>query len=136
MEFNNNIVKNHNNYFHKFKIDNQTVYIEFNEECDKKYKKFYYNIYLIIYNKRKNKNKLFLKSTGEIGLRGLIYARKCVKYFENFILSRWNNIDVNCYMVCRWDNIKRKNVYIYGLKKMGYKISKLDNRKILIKKIK
>lgn len=109
----------------------QTIKIEFQEEWSKR--KYYYNVHLVIVDKRKSKHDTYLKSTGKDGLSSLIWAKQKVKEFEGYIGNQHIGIPKTIY--CRWDNGKRRNVYAYGLKESGYKFNMVFGCKALSKMI-
>jgi hypothetical protein len=82
-------------------------------------------------NKRKSENNTYLKSMGKDGLKGLIWAKQKIKEFESFIKEKHDNIPTIIY--CRWDDNRRRNVYAYGLKDLGYKFGMIFNKKALFK---
>jgi hypothetical protein len=94
-----------------------------------------YHIALSISNKKKHlfqyikeeKDVLSGKETGKCGLEGLLWAKKQIIEFENSICKPGNIICV------RWSDNRRRKVYEYGLKKIGYKIGFRDGSKCLYK---
>ena len=112
-----------------------TIKILFQEEQE--YRKYYYNIYLVTAHKKKQEYNTRLKSTGKDGLKGLFWARDKIKEFEDFIklekIQRHGSIIT---IFCHWDDNRRRRVYEYGLKPLGYKMEKLFNKKVLVKRFK
>lgn len=85
-------------------------------------------------NKRKQENSTTLQTTGRDGLTGLIWARNKIKEFESFIIKELGK-DVSITIYCCWEDNRRRKVYEYGLKDMGYTFNRLFNKKVLSKKI-
>jgi hypothetical protein len=110
-----------------------TIKIKFQEEIIKN-KRYYYGIYLVITHKSKSEQQTVLKSTGRDGLLGLIWAKNKIKEFENFIIDYHSNFE-KIVIYCYWDDNRRRNVYEYGLKSLGYKFNRLWNQKALMKVI-
>lgn len=118
------------NYYNTFKLDSgQTIKIEFQE--DETHKKYYYNIYLVISHKRKQESSNYMKITGKDGLRGLLWAKQNIIEFEQFISEIRKGYDIIIY--CNWDDNRRRNVYEYGLKKLGYRFNIVLGNKALSK---
>ena len=109
----------------------QTIKIEFQEDWSSDRR--YYNIYLVIMNKRKLNRDTYLKSTGKDGLSSLIWAKQKVKEFEEYIKDRHPETPKTIH--CSWDNGKRRNVYAYGLKGLGYKFGVVFGYKALYKTV-
>lgn len=122
----------YNNYYDQVVLDSgQTIKIEFQEDWSNN--RYYYNIYLVTMNKRKLENNTYLKSTGKDGLKGLLWAKRKIKEFEEFIKEEHANTPKTIY--CRWDDNRRRNIYAYGLKDLGYKYGMVLNKKALYKNI-
>ena len=118
-------------YYDTQKLSNgQTIKIVFDER--ETTKKFYYNIYLVIMDKKKSEFNTTLKQTGRCGLEGLLWAKDKIIEFEEFILekNRCKPIVIYCY----WDDNRRRDVYYRGLKNLGYGYSRLDNNAKVISK--
>jgi hypothetical protein len=115
-------------------LSGNTIKIKFQEEIIKN-KRYYYGIYLVITHKSKSEHQTVLKSTGKDGLLGLMWAKKKVKEFEDFIVDYRSNFE-KIVIYCYWDDNRRRNVYEYGLKSLGYRFDRLWNQKALMKVIK
>lgn len=109
----------------------QTIRIEFQEEWSKS--KFHYNIYLVTSHKRKQADRTVLKQTGKDGLKGLLWAKKKVIEFEEFIKEEKAGTPVIIY--CFWEDNRRRNAYAKGLKDIGYNFNHLFGMKVLSKTI-
>jgi hypothetical protein len=121
----------YNHFYDTLTLDSgQTIKIEFQEDWTNN--KYYYNIYLVIMDKRKSENNTYLKSTGKDGLKGLIWAKNKIKEFEIFIKEEHNKSTI---IYCGWDNNRRRKVYEYGLKDLGYKFGMIFNKKALYKNL-
>ena len=70
-----------------------------------------------------------LKQTGKDGIKTLIWAKQCIKHF---IENKCKKGDL--FIVC-WDDVKRKNVYAYGLKDIGFTFGTYEKKPCLLKKI-
>lgn len=110
----------------------QTIRIEFEEDWSKR--KYYYNIFLLITNKKKDSDYPFGKSTGKDGIEGLLWAKCKIVEFEKFITKEHKGIPIVIY--AGWDNSKRRDVYERGLRNIGYKFNKVFGFKALCKEIK
>jgi len=124
-------------YYKTHKLTNgQTIIICFNKfELSKSNE---YSIYLAIANKKKHLRQLILgekdiltdHETGKCGLEGLLWAKKQIVEFEKFIYCK--NGD---YISVYWTDNRRRDVYEYGLRKLGFVVGYRDGRKCLSKKI-
>jgi hypothetical protein len=112
------------------KINSKKATIEFSEDFS--YGKYIYSIYL--YVSRKRKFNTFLKSTGG-GLTYLLWAKNKIIEFEKYILDIRGNHALKLTMSIEWDDNRRQRVYVYGLKKLGYRIGVVFNKKCLIKNL-
>lgn len=120
---------------HKLK-NNQTIFICFSQfefsKCTE------YSVFLVIANKKKHikqcilqeKDVFFDKETGKCGLEGLLWAKQQIIEFEESDICR--NGDV---ITIGWADNRRRNVYEYGLKKLGFIMGYREGCKCLIKKI-
>jgi len=116
-------------YYSMCKLDNgQIIKIVFSEEWSNN--KYYYEIYLVVMTKRKSEDDTTLKSTGKIGIKGLLWAKQKIKEFEKFIKTE-KTAPITIY--CRWDDNRRRNVYAYGLKNLGYNYNMVFGSKALCK---
>ena len=123
------------NYFAKETLPSgQTIYIEFQQDMSGK--NICYNIYLEIFNKKKEigNNPQHLKSTGRDGVKGLLWAKQKVIEFEEYILDN-NRYNDKIIIYCHWDDKRRRDVYERGLNKIGYKFNRLFDIKVLMKRI-
>lgn len=109
----------------------QTIKIEFQEEWSKS--KYFYNIYLVTSHKRKQANSTFGIATGKDGFKGLLWAKKKIIEFEEFIKEK--HVDIPIIIYCDWTDNKRRKIYERGLSNIGYKYNFLFNRKVLSKTI-
>jgi hypothetical protein len=116
------------------KINGQFLQIKFYEEIY--YDKILYFVCFEIRNKRYQIGKSWLKTTGKIGLSGLLWAKEKIKEFENFIINKKIEKEkISMYILVGWEDNRRRKVYERGLKNLGYKIDYMVGRKLLIKKI-
>ena len=116
-------------YYFKTKNElNQTLYLEiFNSNWSELALNKTYNITFKINTKRKHGYQ-YLKQIGKDGLKSLIWAKNCIKYFIESKLKENDLITIYA------DDIQRFNVYTRGLKDLKFYISKIDNYKVLIYK--
>ena len=105
-------------FFSKTKLSNgQTVTMTFSNGPN-------LQVGLSILSKRKHEYTMGMQNiecstTGKCGLEGLIWAKKCLIGFEEYIKdNHMGTISLNV----SWTDTRRKSVYIYGLTKLGYKI--------------
>jgi len=72
------------------------------------------------------------KETGKCGLEGLIWAKKQLIEFEEFIKENKNeDVIISIY----WTDNRRRDVYEKALKKNGYEIGYRHSCKCLYKKV-
>lgn len=107
----------------------QFIKIEFNESWTSK--GYYYNVWLVISDKKKSANNTYLKAMGRDGLKGLLWAKQCVTDFEEFIKEEKDGYTVTIYTY--WDDNRRRDVYHRGLKKLGYRFNNVLGYKALSK---
>ena len=96
------------------------------------FNKLYFNVYLCTYHKRKQEINNFLKRPGKDGVETLIWAKNKLIEFEDILRENYTK---ECYILVKWDDNKRRNVYERGLIKLGYKYDYIDGVKCLLKKI-
>lgn len=117
----------------------QTVKIEFNGNYNAK--KYYFGIYLVVMDKRKNENSTTLKITGRDGLQSLLWAKKKIIEFEEFIKEEIPSVNKNGYkrapivIYTFWDDNRRRDIYEHGLKKLGFRYNMVYGKKALCKTI-
>jgi hypothetical protein len=125
-------------YFKKHKLsNNQTIAIFFLEENKMGNREFH--VLLAIANKRKYIKQWLMgerdvfgdKTTGTCGLEGLLWAKRQLIDFEEFIKTRYKNV----VLVVEWLDKRRRKVYEYGLGKIGYRVGYRNSQKCLFKKI-
>ncbi len=115
------------------RIKNQKILVCFQERFSKHLGSVYFNVYLRIENKRTEN--LYRKTTGECGLQGLLFAKNSIIEFEKFIVNNNYYQDKRRYIHVSWDDNRRRDIYKRTLEKIGFRISKVNSRSILIKKI-
>lgn len=117
----------------------QTAKIEFQGDYTKN--KYYFNVYLVVMDKRKSESDTTLRCTGKDGLQCLIWAKRKIIEFEEFIREELSGCTAerckNDPIVIRvhWEDNRRRNAYEYGLKKLGYKFDMIFGKKVLCKTI-
>lgn len=109
----------------------QTIRIEFLQYWSND--KYFYNIYLVISHKRKQAEFTYNQTTGKDGLLGLLWAKRKIIEFEEFIKTEHERIPVIIF--CYWTDNRRRNVYERGLSSIGYKYNMLFGEKVLSKRI-
>lgn len=124
-------------YFKTYKLsNNQTISIFFIKEELKRGTDYF--VVLAIANKKRDIKQWILgqrdvlsdKETGKCGIEGLLWAKRQIIAFEDFI-----KYQKNVTICVSWLDNRRRNVYEYGLKKIGYNINYRYNCKYLTKKI-
>jgi len=119
-------------YYFTEKVKNQSLLIEFFEEHTNK--KIYYFVAFTIFTKKKHMEQVTLKTTGKIGLSGLLWAKKRIIEFETYIKNKnFENKDI-CIAI-GWDDNRRRRVYERGLQNLGFKFKHIFNHKYLIKSL-
>jgi hypothetical protein len=68
----------------------------------------------------------YLKQTGRDGLKSLLWAKECIKYFIDNKLKNKDKIVIFA------DDNKRLNIYKWGLKDLGFTESNIKGSKCLI----
>lgn len=109
----------------------QTAKIEFQGDCTED--KFYFNVHLVVMDKKKSEGNTALRCTGKDGLQCLIWAKRKIIEFEEFIKVEYGDSPI--IIRVHWDDNRRRNVYEYGLKKLGYKFDMVFGKKVLCKTI-
>ena len=127
-----NLIKNEDyidSYYFKAKNElNQTLYLEiYNSNCYEFISNKTYVVTFKINTKRKHGYQ-YLKQVGKDGLKSLIWAKSCIKYFIDNVLKEDDLILIYA------DDNQRFNVYTRGLKDLKFYVSKIDNYKVLIYK--
>lgn len=129
--------KEREEFYEKERIENQTVYMAFQPDCIGETLAF--NIFLIVYNKKKQINRsLNLKEiTGKNGFKTMAIALKMLnKLEEEVYYSVISNLKDNSYIIyCSWEDNRRRNTYYKVLSKRGFKFGNLEGKKVLFKKI-
>ena len=124
-------------YIYSTNIDGQFVEVYFQcEEPVTHLNNFHWNIGLVIGTKVKKKEEYFAKEmvTGKIGLKGLLFAKAAIENFEKLLSVRKCNH--KHYLYCSWLDNRRRNVYAYGLQKIGFNYGVFNKKKCLIKQVK
>lgn len=95
-----------------------------------------FSVWLVVYKKRKDISKLFLKQTGKDGLKTLLFAKEAIREFEKYILREFGNCHQKIFINIEWDDNRRRDIYYRGLKNDGFEFRYFRGRKILSKEIK
>lgn len=95
-----------------------------------------FNVFLVVYKKRKDIHTSTLKQTGKDGLKTLLFAKEAIKEFETYIVSKFGNYHNKIFINIEWDDNRRRNVYHRGLKNDGFRFDNFNGRKVLSKQIK
>lgn len=72
-----------------------------------------------------------LKSTGKDGIKSPIWAKNCIVDFIKFKDEK----EPGNYITIAWEDSKRKRVYYYGLKQLGFYLGRLNNKETLLYKL-
>lgn len=72
----------------------------------------------------------YLKQTGKDGLKSLFWAKQQMKTFIDELNPRYNHT-----IVVQWDDNRRRDVYIRGLKELGFYMSIMNKKKSLLLKV-
>lgn len=133
-------------YFAKDQLSNgQSISIFFLEY--KTSRNIEFHIALAIANRKRHikewitgeRDVLSLKSTGDCGLEGLIWAKKKISEFEAYIADRhaksWYSKNTKITIVVGATDARRKRAYTHGLKKLGFVTGYRSNMQCLYKKI-
>lgn len=130
-------------YYIDYPINNQTFHIGFQlveEEDPELSKTKYYNVWINLYNKRKDmeRNENLCLSTGLNPIKTVLVARECFKAIEAKIIDqmKYNHKDVVIY--CHWMDNRRRDAYYKILSKYGYRYGNIPNEtcKVIMKKFK
>lgn len=100
-----------------------------------------YSVVFVISTKKKHikewlmgeRDILTNENTGKCGIEGLLWAKKQLTAFEEFVQRRnfHNEITICIY----WSDNRRRNVYAHTLGKIGYEVNYRHSSKCLSKKI-
>lgn len=102
----------------------QFVYLYFIKEEDKYW---WVTFYICIKRKRDFEQ---LRQTGKDGLKSMLWAKECFKDFIN------NVCDDNDLIVVYWDDARRRRVYAYGLRDLGFRFGRYNKKEYLMLKVK
>lgn len=120
----------------KENINNQTFIMGL-EPTDWNDKTIYLNLYITLYNKRKDidKNENLIKTTGLNPAKTISTAIKAFKILEEECLNYYNE-EYNVIIYCTWLDKRRRDIYYRYLSRFGYKYGKhpYDNFKYIYKK--
>lgn len=109
---------------------NQTMKMEFQKWTYRTDNKDMYYVKFYIVNKRKHHYK-FKEQTGTDGIKSLLWAKQCLMNFiDDGINKNRNNI-----IVVGWDDRRRRDVYVRALIPIGFTLSRMDDREVLLLKI-
>lgn len=99
-------------------------------------KKYEYNIYLVIYKKRReisNINYECINPVHKAGIDGLMFAYNAIKEFEKYIVEIKE--DSKIIMRCHWADNRRRDIYERYLSRIGYKVKFLNGHKRFVKEL-
>ena len=124
-------IKKHKHYYKAYyfktkNMFNQTLFLEIYPERISQKNTMYFVTFTI--NNKRRQGYQYLKSTCKDGLKSLIWAKQCIKYFINNILNSGESVVIYA------DNSQRFKVYEYGLKKLKFEIQNILGNKALIYK--
>ena len=85
--------------------------------------------YVVFWIGKRNKGFQYLKQTGKDGISSLLWAKECIVDF----LQNVKKTENPQYLCIGWDDTRRKKVYLYGLRDLGFEIRKLENKICLCK---
>lgn len=120
-------------YSYTTKIDGQTVEVEFESFEPYTHRGIrHWNIGLTIGSKRKNFSSYHQKkeTTGKIGIQGLLFAKAAIQHFEENWCEKGEDA-----IYAHWLDNRRRNVYEFGLKKLGFDYKMFNGKKVLYKEI-
>lgn len=126
--------------YHKLS-NGQTAFMGF-FECGWEEHQNYFSVCLAIANKKKQIKKwlneqkgsnITLQSTGKTGLESFFWARKTILEFENFILDYYPKNEIRIYI--EGEDRRRYKSYKSALEKYGYKEILIENKFVLMKKL-
>ena len=122
----------------KTKIEGQIVEVQI--DCDERNncpsRTRHWNIGLTIGTKRKHFEKYHdhKEVCGKIGLKGLLFAKAAIQYFEDYLKNtKYKNYKNILYAT--WLDNRRRDAYAYGLKKLGFNFGIYDKKKVLLKEV-
>lgn len=116
-------------------IGGQTVEVSFQSDQPVGSSIIHWNISLVIYNKRKDIKELYHTAaiTGKIGVKGLLFAKRAVQDFETYLKTSPYHNQKKHYLFATWLDNRRRDVYEYGLSKLGFEYSRYKGKKCLEK---
>lgn len=110
---------------------NQYLKFEVYETIDSKEDKIYYAVTFFISNKRKQGFQQ-LRSTGKDGIKSLLWAKRCLIDFMEYIKTKDYP---QSYITISWEDSHRKRVYYWGLKELGFYLTRVFGKEVLLYKI-
>ena len=121
-------------------IDNQIVEVVFQSDEPWSSQIKHWNIGLIIHDKDQSEEviqRLYDSAaiTGRIGMRGLLFAKEAILDFEEKLKNSSRHNGCEEYLYVTWLENRRRRVYEFALKKMGFILSQHSDRECLIKEI-
>lgn len=121
-------------YIGRVKINNQTVEICF-DEIDSDDYTVWFNISLTVYNKKKDVVKLHDKEiiSGLYPFETVVAGIKLFNELETEVINSFNYLNIIIY--CQWYDNRRRDAYWKILSKKGYYWGRIDNQKVIMKRI-
>jgi len=103
---------------------NQKVILKFTkEEYDNV---IYWNVCLYIGKKRAGFQ--YLKQTGKDGIGSLLWAKQSIASFKDTLKGNKKKTHI----IVQWDDNRRRDVYIWALKDLGFSIEYIYSTKMLV----
>ena len=121
-------------YYIKEKIHNQTMIMQL-EECDRSLDVIYYNVVLVVYNKRKHaqKNEDNAIVTGKYPFETVAKAVRAFNLLEQEVIKENKFYNRKIMIMISWVDNRRRDIYYKYLSKRGYKYEVVDGQKFICK---
>lgn len=126
-------------YYERQKVGNQTIELGMNFHDQNLHdRKAYFNVYISIFNKRKDKYSNMDKKaiTGTNPIANVLTAREMFKRVEQYLLTKefqyWDEITI----FCTWVNNRRRDAYYKVLSRWGYDWGVVDGQKCIMRTFK
>jgi hypothetical protein len=73
----------------------------------------------------------YMNQTGRDGIKSLLWAKSCIKDF----IEKYEQLKKSkkSYLCINWDDNRRRNAYLRGLKDLGFKYARVCNEMLIVK---
>ena len=116
----------------KEKIGEYTVQVDFTDYSERN-DRFEWFVSLCVYKKRKHRSRNFdeFRATTSNGIKNLLFAKKCIKEFQEYCKTELRQ-DCEHWLIVQWTDNRRRKVYERGLNNLGFETTSYDGAKSLV----